>query len=49
MQDYAKIFCIVLLVLSITKKLGYTEIAVMPCVFNGIPDEGLVMLEKKLG
>lgn len=31
------------------KKLGYTEFAVMPCVFNGIPDVGLVMLEKKLG
>ena len=31
------------------KKLGYTEIAVMPCVFNGIPDVQLVCLEKHLG
>lgn len=30
------------------KKLGYKEIAVLPCVFNGIPDVDLVLLEKKI-
>ena len=30
------------------KKLGYTEIGVVPCVFNGIPNVRLVLLEKKL-
>jgi len=30
------------------KKLGYTEIATVPCVFNGIEGVGLVLLEKKL-
>ena len=30
------------------KKLGYKEISVVPCVFNGIPDVQLVCLEKKL-
>ena len=28
------------------KKLGYTEIGIVPCVFNGIPDVQLVLLEK---
>ena len=30
------------------KKLGYAEIATVPCVFNGIAGVGLVLLEKKL-
>lgn len=29
-------------------KLGYKEVAVLPCVFNGIEGVRLVMLEKKL-
>lgn len=29
-------------------KLGYREAAVVPCVFNGIPDVQLVLLEKTL-
>lgn len=29
-------------------KLGYREIAIVPCVFNGIPDVQLVLLEKLL-
>lgn len=33
---------------SIYKKLGYREAAILPCVFNGIPDVNLVMLEKTL-
>ncbi len=31
------------------KKLGYKEIGIVPCVFNGIEGVGLVLLEKKLG
>lgn len=34
---------------SMYKKLGYTEIGIVPCVFNGIPDVMLVLLEKKVG
>lgn len=30
------------------KKLGYEEIGIVPCVFNGIEGVGLVLLEKKL-
>lgn len=30
------------------KKLGYTEICIVPTVFNGIPDVNLVLLEKNL-
>ena len=30
------------------KKLGYTEIGIVPCVFNGIEGVQLVLLEKKL-
>ena len=30
------------------KKLSYTEIATVPCVFNGIEGVGLVLLEKKV-
>ena len=30
------------------RKLGYEEIGIVPCVFNGIPDVHLVLLEKKL-
>ena len=30
------------------KKLGYDEVDIVPCVFNGIPDVQLVLLEKKL-
>lgn len=33
---------------ALYKKLGYTEIAVVPCTFNGIPDVQLVLLEKPL-
>lgn len=29
-------------------RLGYTEIGIVPTVFNGIPDMQLVLLEKKL-
>ncbi|MBQ0001309.1 MAG: GNAT family N-acetyltransferase [Clostridiales bacterium] len=30
------------------KKLGYKEIGILPCKFNGIPGVNLVLLEKKL-
>lgn len=30
-------------------KLGYTESGTVPCVFNGIPNVELVLLEKKVG
>ena len=30
------------------KKLGYKEIGIVPVVFNGIPDVGLVLLEKNM-
>jgi len=30
------------------KKLGYTEIGAVPCVFNGIEGVNLVLLEKRL-
>ena len=30
------------------KKLGYTEIGIVPTVFNGIPGVDLVLIEKKL-
>jgi len=30
------------------KKLGYREAGIVPCVFNGIPDVQLVLLEKKI-
>ena len=30
-------------------KLGYTEVGIVPCVFNGIPGVNLVMLEKLAG
>ena len=33
---------------SLYQKLGYREIAVVPTVFNGIPDVDLVLLEKHL-
>ena len=33
---------------SLYRKLGYREIAVVPTVFNGIPDVMLVLLEKNL-
>ena len=29
-------------------KLGYREADIVPCVFNGIPNVNLVLLEKKL-
>lgn len=29
------------------KKLGYKEVSIVPCVFNGIPDVQLVCLEKR--
>ena len=31
------------------RKLGYREIDIVPCVFNGIPNVNLVLLEKYLG
>lgn len=31
---------------AVYKKLGFTGIGIFPCVFNGIPDTKLVMLEK---
>ena len=33
---------------ALYKKLGYKEIRIVPCVFNGIEGVGLVLLEKKL-
>lgn len=30
-------------------RLGYKEVGIVPCVFNGIPDIPLVMLEKYIG
>ncbi len=33
---------------TLYKKLGYIEVSIVPCVFNGIPDVPLVCLEKKL-
>lgn len=30
------------------KKLGFAEVGAVPCVFNGIPDVNLVLLEKTL-
>lgn len=34
---------------ALYKKLGYSEIGVIPCAFNGITGVQLVCLEKKLG
>lgn len=31
------------------KKHGFTEIGTVPCIFNGIPDVQLVLLEKYIG
>ena len=31
------------------KKLGYWEVAAVPCTFNGIPGVDLVLLEKRIG
>ena len=33
---------------SLYKKLGYKEVSVVPCFFNGIPGVQLVCLEKKI-
>ncbi len=33
---------------ALYSKLGYREADIVPCVFNGIPDVNLVLLEKKL-
>lgn len=33
---------------SLYKKLGYSEIGIVPCIFNGIPDVDMVLLEKYL-
>lgn len=33
---------------ALYRKLGYEEIDIVPCKFNGIPGVGLVLLEKKL-
>ncbi len=32
---------------ALYKKLGYREVGIVPCAFNGIPDVRLVCLEKK--
>lgn len=34
---------------ALYRKLGYTEIGIVPCVFNGLADVHLVLLEKYLG
>lgn len=34
---------------ALYKKLGYAEVAIVPCTENGIPDVQLVLLEKPLG
>ena len=34
---------------SLYRKLGYEEIGIVKCIFNGIPDVQLVCLEKYLG
>ena len=34
---------------ALYRKLGYTEVSIVPCVFNGIEGVQLVCLEKKLG
>ncbi len=34
---------------SLYAKLGYIESGIVPCVFNGIPNVMLVLLEKKVG
>lgn len=33
---------------ALYQKLGYTEVGIVPCQFNGIPGVNLVCLEKKL-
>lgn len=33
---------------ALYRMLGYTEVGIVPCVFNGIPDVQLVCLEKHL-
>lgn len=33
---------------ALYKSLGYSEIGIVPCLFNGIPGVELVLLEKKL-
>lgn len=33
---------------TLYKKLGYTEVGIVPCVFNGIPNVMLVCLEKNI-
>ena len=33
---------------ALYNKLGYTEVGIVPCQFNGIPSVNLVCLEKKL-
>lgn len=33
---------------ALYKKLGYEEVSIVPCIFNGIPGVQLVCLEKKL-
>lgn len=33
---------------ALYKKLGFKEIDIVPCIFNGIPDVQLVCLEKKI-
>ena len=30
------------------KKMGYKEIGIVPCVFNGLEDVNLVLIEKSL-
>ncbi len=33
---------------ALYKKLGFTEVGIVKCDFNGIPDINLVLLEKAL-
>ena len=34
---------------TLYKKLGYDEVGIVPCVFNGLENINLVLLEKKIG
>jgi ribosomal protein S18 acetylase RimI-like enzyme len=34
---------------ALYKKLGYEEIGIIPCDFNGIPGFQMVLLEKYIG
>ena len=34
---------------ALYKKLGYEEVSIVPCVFNGLPNVSLVCLERRAG